>query len=147
MFDSAITTGLVSDLNALKAKEKELKDAKKVLVEAERIRKWENSVKAENAQYVVGSRRKATEDDLAIIGHSHGEVCSITCYNCGTERIVNVQDAGQTRLCKACKEAENKAKTRARRLTKRLGSKSKEQLEAEIAEAQAALETLKKAVG
>jgi len=145
--ESAVTSGVVSDLQAIKVEEQKLKAVKQALREAEKLYAWEATTKAVNPQYMVGSRRQATDDDLAVLENTHGVVCVITCRECGAERIVNVQDAKQTQLCKACKEKANRVKDQIRRANKRLAGKTKEQLEQEIAATQAQLETLKAAVG
>ena len=136
------TTNTAVQLVELENVEAELRAKKASLKAAQKVRDWETATLAKNSQYVVGSRRAATEEDEAALGHTHGQVGTIQCLNCVAERTVNVQDAGQTRYCKACKAEVDKATSRERRIQKRVSGKSVEQLRAEIAEASQALEAL-----
>jgi NAD-dependent SIR2 family protein deacetylase len=79
------------------------------------------------------------------LGHCHGRVCEIVCLSCGEKRVVNLQDARQVRFCKECKKVADREKSKVARTTKKLSGKSVETLEAQIAEAQKALEALRAA--
>jgi hypothetical protein len=110
----------------------ELKAKKKLVKKMDALKEWEEATKVKNPQYVMGSLRAATEDDLAIVGHTHGFVCLIKCEVCGEERLVNKQDAFQSRTCKACKKKASKAKAKARATAKKLAGLSKEDIQAQI---------------
>ena len=140
-------TNTVSSVSVetLKAQEAALRAVKAELKAAQKRSEWEQATKAANPQFVMGSVRKPTSEDEAELGHTHGLVCSIECETCGTVRTVNLQDAKQCRFCKECKKGADKAKASSRRMDKRLAGKSVSDLQAEIAEAQAALEALKSA--
>ena len=69
-------------------------------------------------------------------------VCEIRCASCGKIRVINVQDAFQARFCGDCRKVAMKEKGATRRAEKRLEGKSVDDLRAEIAEAQKALEAL-----
>jgi len=132
-----------SELETLKTVERELRAKKAELKAAEAKTAWEAKVAARNSNYVIGSRRKATPEDVQALGHSHGEVCSIRCMTCGATRTINVQDAHQSRYCKQCRKEAMKAAAQESRTSKRLAGKSVENLLQQIEEAQKALEVLK----
>ena len=99
---------------------------------------WEAKTSAKNPQYVPGSVRKATDEDKALLGvHCHGEVCEIVCLECGKTRVINRQDAFQSRYCKEHVKEGKKAAARERRAAKVADpAKAREQiaaLEAKIA--------------
>jgi hypothetical protein len=129
-------------LKTLTAQEAALRAVKAELKKATANAKWEADTKARNPQFVLGSVRKATPADEAVLGHCHGEVCSIECESCREVRTVNKQDAFQARFCKACKKDADKGRAKAKRADKRLAGRSVEDLQAEIAEAEAALAAL-----
>jgi NAD-dependent SIR2 family protein deacetylase len=129
-------------LKTVSEKEAMLKKVKAELKAAQDNAKWEADTKAVNPQFVLGSVRKATPADEAELGHCHGVVCSIVCLTCGETRTVNKQDAKQCQFCKACKKGADKDRAKAKRADKRLAGKSVEDLQAEIAEAEAALAAL-----
>ena len=135
-------TKSVLTLKTLSEKEAALRAVKAELKKAEANAKWEADTKARNPQFVLGSVRKATAADEAELGHCHGEVCSIECATCGEVRVVNKQDAFQARYCKACKKGADKDRAKSKRADKRLAGRSVEDLQAEIAEAEAALAAL-----
>jgi len=145
LLNSEVTSGVVSDLLAINEQERKLKAAKRALRAAEKIRGLELATKAANPQYQVGSRRRATAEEFAVLKKT--VVCVVECVECGDERVVGVQDARQTTLCQACKAKADKINESLKRANRRLAGKSKEQLEQEIAATQAQLETLKAAVG
>ena len=101
----------VTSTTEAKAQLKVLKDAQK----ANQTRdEWEVKKKEANEQYVVGSLRRATEEDKKNL-HVHGDwVCSIKCAECGTMRTVNRQDAHQVRYCEEHKK-EARAASRKKR--------------------------------
>jgi len=134
--NTAVTLKTVSEKEAL------LKKVKADLKAAQNNAAWESATKARNPQFVVGSVRKATPADEAVLGHCHGEVCSIECAACGQVRTVNKQDAFQARYCKACKKGADRDRAKSKRADKRLTGKSVDDLQREIAEAEAALKTL-----
>jgi len=123
---------MIDGLAELKAKETELKAKKRLLMDVEARNAWEQETARLNPQYVVGSLRQATEADAEVVGHVHGQVCLIRCASCGTERLVNKQDARQVKFCKACKKSAASAHNKERRLAKRLAGTSKEDLEQQI---------------
>lgn len=129
----------LSDLDQLKAKEKELREKKKALKEAQERQAWETKTKQRNPQFVVGSLRRPTSEDEATLGHVHGWVCSIECASCGKVRVINKQDAFQVRFCSECKTEARKAAAKAKRLEKSLEGKSVEDIQAEIDELNALL--------
>ena len=130
------------ELETLRARARDLKAVEKSLKEAQRLAQWEADVTAVNPQYQVGSVRRPTAEEVSSLGHSHGQVCEIRCQECQEIRVVNLQDARQCRFCKACKATANKAKAKVSRTTKRLAGQSVSDLERQIAEAQAQLDTL-----
>jgi hypothetical protein len=132
----------VTGLAAVEAEEKRLKALKAQVKEATENAAWEEKTLAKNPNYVPGSLRKATDADRAILSHCHGEVCEIRCESCGEVRVVNKQDAKQCRFCTDCKKTATKNAAKVKRAEKRLSGKSVEALQAEIAEAQKALEAL-----
>jgi predicted alpha-1,6-mannanase (GH76 family) len=134
MSNTNTATNITANLNELKAKEQELKDAKKALKVAQKLKEWEAETKARNPQYVMGSLRQGTDADEANLGHCHGQVCEITCEVCGKVRVVNKQDAKQCRFCKEHKNEARKATAKAKRLEKALEGKSVEDVEAQIVE-------------
>jgi len=90
----AVVAGLMETLSAKQQAVKALKG--QVALEA-----WETKTKARNPQYAMGSVRKATDADKALLGaHCHGEVCEIVCLECSQTRVINKQDAFQSRYCK-----------------------------------------------
>jgi hypothetical protein len=123
---------VISGLAELKAKETELRAKKRLLMEVEARNAWEQETKARNPQYVVGSLRAATPEDAEVLGYSHGQVCLIKCEACGTERLVNKQDAGQVRYCQACKKAADSTRNKERRVAERLARVSPEDLQRQI---------------
>lgn len=129
---------LVRTQKELAAKQAELKAALK-------LKDWEEKTSARNPAYVVGSVRRATEADLAELGHCHGFVCTVKCQCCGQERTVNKQDAFQARFCKSCKKEASKDAAKERRLEKKLSGLSVSDLQAQIAEAEAQLAKLQAA--
>jgi hypothetical protein len=145
MFESGISVGLECALDTLKEEETGLKAQKRVLMEEIRVKVMEQSKKEANPQYVVGSYRRATEEDIATIGgkRKSGFVGNIICKTCGKERTVYMSDAHQTCLCVTCKKVVNKAREREKNAKKRLESTSKEVLESQIANLQAQLGLLK----
>jgi len=76
---------------------------------------WERGIKARNPQYVIGSLRPATDQDVMVLGHAHGWVCEIQCTTCGVKRVINKQDAFQVKYCAAHKAEARKAKAKASR--------------------------------
>ena len=142
---SNVAVAAKSELETLKATERALKAKRAELKAAEVKAAWEAKVAARNSNYLVGSRRQATPEDVQELGHSHGEVCSIRCMTCGASRTVNVQDAHQVRYCRECRKEAMKAVAQESRTSKRLAGKSVKDLMAQIEEAQKALEALKTA--
>ncbi len=67
---------------------------------------------------VKGSVREPTKEDLKVLTKCHGRVCTIKCTDCGTERVINVQDAFQVTRCPACKVKAAKEARKARRAKK-----------------------------
>jgi hypothetical protein len=132
----------LTGLAALEAEEARLKGLKAQVKEATENAAWEEKTLAKNPNYVPGSLRKATDADRALLSHCHGEVCEIRCESCQTVRVVNKQDASQVRFCVDCKKTATKSAAKTKRAEKRLSGKSVEALQAEIAEAQKALEAL-----
>jgi hypothetical protein len=61
-------------------------------------------------QYVVGSRREASADDLMVGLGIHGFVATVKCQGCGIERTVNTQDVFQSKECKDCRRVSKKAR-------------------------------------
>ena len=110
----------------------ELKTKKKLVKTMDVLKAWETATKARNPQYVVGSLRATTEADLAVVGHSYGFVGLIKCEVCGQERLVNKQDAFQTRTCKVCKRAAAKATAKTRATARKLAGMTREDLQAKI---------------
>jgi len=129
------------DIEALKAKERELKAVERSLKAAQRLADWEAEVAAVNPQYQIGSVRRATEE-VSSLGHCHGQVCEIMCQECGERRIVNLQDARQCRFCKHCKATVNQVKAKAHRTTKRLSGRTVADLERDIEAARVQLEAM-----
>jgi hypothetical protein len=129
----AVVAGLMETLATKQAVVKSKKDA---LANAE----WEQGKKAKNAQYVLGSLRKASPAEVEALGvHCHGWCCEIECLTCGTIRIVNTQDAHQVRYCKACKPEGKKAAAKAKRAAK---AQSPEAIKAKIAALEAEMAAL-----
>ena len=143
--ESAITSGAVLDLQAIKVEEQKLKAVKQAIRKAEKVKGLELATKAQNPGYVVGSRRPATAEEFVVLKKT--VVCTIVCQECGASRVVGVQDARQTVLCQACKAKADKINESIKRANRRLAGKTKEQLEQEIADATQRLETLQQAVG
>ena len=86
--------------------------------EDQKRREWEAKTKERNQQYVVGSLRRGTGEDVETVGHNHGWVCEVTCRECGCKRVVNKQDAFQAVRCKECQKTAKKAKRKAKRKVK-----------------------------
>ena len=108
----AVVAGLAEALASKQAAVRGLK----AQVERE---EWETKTKARNSQYVVGSVRKATDADKALLGaHCHGEVCEIVCLECSQIRVINKQDAFQSRYCKEHLREAKKAASAGRRASK-----------------------------
>ena len=129
----------ISDLDTLKALQKELSEKKVSLKSAQELAEWEKKTFERNRAYVMGSVRKAVEADTEILGHVHGMVCEIKCEKCGKARLVNKQDAFQVRFCLDCKKVASKEAGKEKRMAKKLASVSKADLEAEIAKLSALL--------
>ena len=123
---------VVDGLAELKAKETELKAKKRLLMEVESRKKWEEETLVKNPCYIMGSLRAAKEGDVEVLGHVHGQVCLIKCSVCGTERLVNKQDAKQVTTCRACKKASTSARGKERRVAKKLASTSPAEIQAQI---------------
>lgn len=51
--------------------------------------------------------------------HSHGRICIISCEDCGAERVINVQDAFQTRYCIEHQKERARARARKKRMAKK----------------------------
>jgi len=123
---------VVDGMAELTAKTTELKAKKKLVKRMDALKEWEEATKLKNPQYVMGSLRAATDADLVIVGHSHGFVCLIKCEVCGEDRLVNKQDAFQSRTCKACKKVALTNKAKARATAKKLAGLSKEDIQRQI---------------
>jgi hypothetical protein len=135
------TNTAIDQMNALQAKQAELKAARKELKAAQARKEWEAETKARNPAYVIGSLRKGTAEDEANLGHCHGWVCTIEC-SCGKQRTVNKQDAKQCLFCDACKVEARKARAKAKRMEKALEGASVEDLQAKLEATQAELDAL-----
>ena len=50
--------------------------------------------------------REPTAKDSAQLSKCHGKVCTVICVEdgCDTERVINVQDAFQSKRCTACQK-------------------------------------------
>ncbi len=142
MSNVATVPTTVSTLADLAKVQAELRAQKSALKIAQKLKAWETETKERNAQYVVGSVRRATAEEATGIGHIHGWVCSIECENCGEVRVVNKQDAKATRFCKECRKEARKAFSKAKRLEKKLEGRSVSDVETEIAELQSQLTAL-----
>ena len=89
---------------------------------------------------VAGSVREPTEADLAQLSKCHGKVCTVVCIEegCETERVINVQDAFQSKRCAACQKKHTYNTRKARRQARaaaRAEAKAKAEAEAESAAA------------
>lgn len=135
----------IADLEARKAALKEQVKAEKA---AAKLAEWEQRTKERNPAFMVGSTRKATEADEAILGHVHGQVCEIKCQHegCSTVRVINKQDAFQVRFCQEHKKTAGRARAKARRQAKHAAARTPEVIRAEIAELEAQLQA-KQAAG
>lgn len=51
---------------------------------------------------------------------THGRICIIACEDCGKERIINIQDAFQTRYCIEHQKSRARARAKEKRQAKRL---------------------------
>ena len=58
---------------------------------------------------VPGSVRDSTPEDTKVLKYVHKRVCLIRCQccQCGRNRLVNTQDAFQTKRCAACTKGKN----------------------------------------
>ena len=131
------------EIESLRTEERRLREVKSQLKAAQERAIWEAKTKARNPQYQEGSVRKPTPEDIEELGHTHGLVCSIVCSSCGSTRTVNLQDAFQARFCKECKKAAGASAAKDRRASKKLAGASVQDLMAQIAAAEAALQALK----
>ena len=130
----AVVTGLAE---ALASKQQAVKSLK-VQVERE---EWETKTKARNPQYVMGSVRKATDADCALLGaHCHGEVCEIVCLECSQIRVINKQDAFQSRYCKEHLREAKKVASAGRRAAK---VQDPRKIDAQLAKLEAKMAELK----
>jgi hypothetical protein len=66
---------------------------------------------------VADSVREPTAKDLAQLSKCHGKVCTVVCVEdgCDTERVINVQDAFQSKRCAACQKKHTYNTRKARR--------------------------------
>jgi len=129
----------ISNPEQLKALQAELAEKTKAVKAANELAEWEQKTAERNAAYVVGSVRKATEEDAAILGHVHGLVCEIRCQACGQTRVVNKQDAFQVRFCTECRKSASREVAKEKRLTKKMAGVSAEDIAKQIAELNALL--------
>ena len=90
----------------------------------------EQATKARNPQYVVGSRRPATESEQVALKKT--VVCEIVCQDCGETVVVSSQDGFQVKCCKACKQASKKEDQKIKRAAKKVAGQSVEDLERQI---------------
>ena len=144
---SNITANVTADLAEMSRKEKELKEATAQLKALEALQAKDTELQGENPQYISGSLRKATAEDVETFTSRgvvcHGRVGDITCKGCGKTHVLNVQDlaGSETKApsvyCPECKKVASKEKGKFKRAQKRLNGKSLEQLTAEIAEIEA----------
>jgi hypothetical protein len=88
---------------------------------------------------VVDSIRAPLPADLEVLKHAHGQVCSISCQQCGAHRVVNKQDVFQVRYCQDCRVEVRKADGRAKRAAK---AQDPEKLKAKMAALEAQLAQL-----
>lgn len=141
-------TPVVEGLAKLEAQKTALKAEAKVLKTAAKLAEWEKAKKAKNPAFVLGSTRKATEADEAILGHTHGQVCEISCQaeECSTIRVINKQDAFQVRFCQAHKKEAQRTAGKVRREAKKTAARTPAVLKAEIAVAKKELAEMQKAI-
>lgn len=72
------------------------------------------------------SVRHPNTKEAAQMTKCHGKVCTIMCEECGTERVINTQDAFQVRYCVDCQAKRTKEirkTSRKRRLARRAEAK------------------------
>jgi Zn-finger protein len=111
--------------------------AKKATVKAAKdLASWEAKISARNPAYVMGSVRKATDNDAEILGHAHGMVCLIKCMECGKTRLINKQDAFQVKHCKNCRKIARQNAAKKRRQAKALADTNPEMIREEMAKLQ-----------
>ena len=96
-------------------------------------------VRRANPQLVLGSLRTATEAEAATFSHCHGQVAEIRCAkaDCSATRLINKQDAFQSRYCKAHLTEGRKA---ARKEVKEIKQTTPEAIKASIAAKMAKLD-------
>jgi hypothetical protein len=133
------TVAKISNPEQLKALQAELAEKTKAVKQANELAEWEQKTAERNPAYVVGSVRKATEGDAAILGHVHGLVCEIRCQACGQTRVVNKQDAFQVKFCSECRKSASREVAKEKRLTKKMAGVSAEDIAKQIAELNALL--------
>ena len=133
------TVAKIENAEQLKALQAELAEKQKAVKQANELAEWEQKTAERNPAYVVGSVRKATEADAAILGHVHGLVCEIRCQACGQTRVVNKQDAFQVKFCAECRKSASREVAKEKRLTKKMANVSAEDIAKQIAELNALL--------
>jgi hypothetical protein len=129
---SVATVAVTENLSERIAKEAELKALQRMAKAMAKVEAWEAKTVARNPAYVVGSLRQATEADVALLGHCHGKVCLIKCTQCGAERVVNKQDAFQTKFCVSCRDAAEKEAAKVKRAEKRVAGLTVEDIQKQI---------------
>ena len=122
------------DLATLKNLTEELAAKKRAVKDAEELADWEQKTSARNPAFVPGSVRSPSIEEISVLGHTHGKVCTIRCQACGETRTINKQDAFQVRYCKDCRKEANRETSKEKRLVKKLDGTSREELERQIAE-------------
>ncbi len=138
------TAEVTVDLAALEAKKKELQLLVKASKDLAKNAEWEKKNKARNPAYVMGSLRRPTDEDRAVLDHVHGWVCEIECQHpgCTTRRVINKQDAFQVKFCTEHRDEARKAASKARREKVKLAGLTPEGVQAEIERLQAQMTQL-----